>query len=182
VGVGFSAIDLDDAGGDDVEKVAIVCDENDGSCEVFQDVLQPADRFGVEVVGRLVEEEEIRLAGERPAEGDAAFFSSGEWAGGGIEWRGAEGVGEGEDAGVEIPTICVVEEFEEALELGFGAVAIFVAVYRLDDVSGSKCYVFVDGEFGIEFELLREVAGAYAFAEGYISGISLGLVGEDFQE
>ena len=57
VGVGFSAVDLDDAGRDDIEEVAIVSHEDDGSGEVFQDIFQPANGLCVEVVGRLIEEE-----------------------------------------------------------------------------------------------------------------------------
>ena len=54
VGVGFAAVNLDDAGGDGVEEVAVVSDEDDRSGEAAQGGLEPADRFGVEVVGGLV--------------------------------------------------------------------------------------------------------------------------------
>ena len=92
MGIGAPAIDLDDAGGNDIEEVAVVGDENDGPREIFQHVFQPADRLGIEMVGRLIEQKKIRLAGERAAECDAAFLSTGKRAGGGFERGGAEGV------------------------------------------------------------------------------------------
>ena len=57
-------IDFDDARGDYIEEVAIVRDEDDRAGKAFEIIFQPADRFGVEMVGRLIEQQKIRLAGE----------------------------------------------------------------------------------------------------------------------
>ena len=74
----------------------------------------------------------------------------------------------------------MVEEFEEALEFGLRAVAVLVAADRLDDISSSGGDVFVDGEFGIELEFLREVSGADSAAEGDFPRVRLGFAGENF--
>ena len=70
-------VDLDDPRGDDVEEVAVVRDEDHRAGKALQIVLQPADRFGVEMVRRLVEQQQVRLAGERAAERDPALFAAG---------------------------------------------------------------------------------------------------------
>jgi len=46
-----------------------VGDEDDARVDRSQELLEPFDRLDVEVVGRLVEKQEIRLRGERPREG-----------------------------------------------------------------------------------------------------------------
>ena len=48
---------LHDARGDVFEEVAVVRDEDDGAGEGAQEFLQPRDRRGVEVIGRLVEQQ-----------------------------------------------------------------------------------------------------------------------------
>ena len=94
VGIGLAVVDFDDAGGDDVEKVAVVRDEDDRAAVVFEEAFQPADGIGVEVVGWLVEEKEIRLGGKSAAKSNTAFLSTGERAGFGFERGSAQCVGE----------------------------------------------------------------------------------------
>jgi hypothetical protein len=182
VRVGLAVRDLDDPCGDQVEEVAVVGDEDDGAGVALEEALQPADRVGVEVVGRFVEEQQVRLRGECAADGDAAFFTAGERAGFGFERRGAECVGERLDAGVEVPAVGVVDQVEQVGELGLAAVAAFVASDRLDDVGGSGGDVFVDRFFRIEFELLGEVADAEFAAGGDFARVGSVGAAEDFQQ
>ena len=44
----------------DVEKIAVVGDEEEAAGEIGEELLQPRARFDVEVVRRLVEEQDIR--------------------------------------------------------------------------------------------------------------------------
>ena len=74
VGDAFAAVEFEDPAGDVVEEVAVVGNGDDGAGEVVQVALQPGDGFGVEVVGRLIEQQHIGVGQEQAAEGDAAFF------------------------------------------------------------------------------------------------------------
>ena len=47
---------------------------NDGPLVPLQVMFQPGDRFGVEVVGRLIQQQDIRLLQKQPAQGDAALL------------------------------------------------------------------------------------------------------------
>ncbi len=58
-------IDVGGVGGDAVEKVAIVRDGDQRAVVVVEKVLQPVDRFEIEVVGGLVEHQGFRLAEQR---------------------------------------------------------------------------------------------------------------------
>ena len=49
------------AGGDAVHKLAVVADDNHRLGTVNQEVFQPLDGFNVEVIGRLVEQQHIRI-------------------------------------------------------------------------------------------------------------------------
>ena len=51
-----------------VDEVAIVADQDDGSGVLAQEALEPLDRCQVEVVGRLVEEEQVRVGEQQATE------------------------------------------------------------------------------------------------------------------
>ena len=62
------AIELENPAGDVVQEVAIVGDGDDGARVVLQKALEPGDRFRVEMVGRLVEQQQIRRLQQQPAQ------------------------------------------------------------------------------------------------------------------
>ena len=57
-----TAIQFEDPPGDVVQEVAVVGDRDDCARVVLEVLLQPRDRFGVEVVGGLVQEQQIGSA------------------------------------------------------------------------------------------------------------------------
>ena len=67
-----AAIELENPAGDVVEEVAIVRDRDDGARVVLEEPLEPRDRLGVEVVGRLVEQQQVGRLQQQPAERHAA--------------------------------------------------------------------------------------------------------------
>ena len=56
-----AAVELEDPAGDVVEEVAVVGDRDDVPGILLQVALEPGDRLGVEVVGRLVEQQQVGL-------------------------------------------------------------------------------------------------------------------------
>src|SRR4051794_16153045 len=71
-----AAKEFDDAGGNAIEKVAVVRHDEAGARIRAQEILQPLDRLGIEVIGGLIENEEIGLRDERAAESHAALFAA----------------------------------------------------------------------------------------------------------
>ncbi len=69
--------ELDDAVGDAVEEIAVVGHEEAGAAGADEELFEPGDRFDVEVVGRLVEDEQVWAGDDGAAEGDAAFLAAG---------------------------------------------------------------------------------------------------------
>src|SRR4051794_26772992 len=64
-------IELEDPARDVVEEVAVVRDGDDRARVLGEVALEPRDRLGVEVVGRLVEEQQVGRAQEQAAQRDA---------------------------------------------------------------------------------------------------------------
>ena len=85
VRITFSLIQLDHPGGDHIEKIAIVRHENERPCKRLQKLLQPTDRFSIQMVRGLIEQEEVRLRGESTAKCHPPLFPSGKWPDGIIQ-------------------------------------------------------------------------------------------------
>src|SRR5262249_58015578 len=68
VGDATAAIKLEDPAGHIVEKIAVVGDDQDRAGIIAQMAFEPADGLGVEMVGGLVEQQEVRLLEQQPAE------------------------------------------------------------------------------------------------------------------
>ena len=65
------AIELDDACGETLEEGAIVCHKHHRARIRGEEIFEPDDGVDVQVVGRLVEQQQIRLTGKRARQQDA---------------------------------------------------------------------------------------------------------------
>jgi hypothetical protein len=74
----LAAVELEDPARDVVEEVAIVGHRHDGALVLLEVALEPRDRLGVEVVGGLVEQQQVGRGEQQPAERDAAALAAGE--------------------------------------------------------------------------------------------------------
>ena len=59
-----------------VKEVAVVGDRDDGAAVVLEGALEPGHRFGVEVVRRLVEQQQVGLGQQQPTQGDATALAA----------------------------------------------------------------------------------------------------------
>ena len=76
VGVVTAAIEFEHPVDDIIEEVAVVRHEDDVAGIFLQIVFQPRHAFGVEMVGRLVEQQDVRLFEQQLAERDAALLTA----------------------------------------------------------------------------------------------------------
>ena len=73
-----AAVNLEDPARDVVEEVAIMGDRDDAALVVVQKAFEPGDRLGVEMVGRLVEQEQVGRREQQATECDATLLATGE--------------------------------------------------------------------------------------------------------
>ena len=78
VGDAAAAVELEDPAGDVVEEVPVVRHRDDRALVVGEEALEPEHRLGVEVVRRLVEQQQVGRGEEQPAERDPAALAAGE--------------------------------------------------------------------------------------------------------
>ena len=78
---GWAALEVPDAGGDLVDEVEVVGDEEDGALVLLQGEVEGVAGFEVEVVGGLVEDEDVGLLQHELAEEQACRFAAGERVG-----------------------------------------------------------------------------------------------------
>ena len=100
-----AAIELEDPAGDVVEEVAVVRDRDDGSEIVLEEPLQPGHRLGVEMVGRLVEQQQVGRLQQQPAEGDAPALAAGQRGDVGIRRRQPQRVHRQLEPRIEVPAV-----------------------------------------------------------------------------
>ena len=113
-----AAIELEDPARDVVEEVPVVGDRDDGARVRAEEVLEPGDRLGVEMVGRLVEQQQIGRGEQQPAERDAAALASGERGDVGVARRTAQRVHRHLDLRVDLPGADLVDAVLHAALLG----------------------------------------------------------------
>ncbi len=100
-------------------------DRHDGALVLGQVLLQPVHRLGVEVVGGLVEQQQVGRLEEQLAQRHAALLATGEVDHGPVAGRAAQGVHGLLELGVEVPGVGVVQfllELAHLLEQRVGVV------------------------------------------------------------
>ena len=71
-----AAVEFENPTGDIVEKIAVVGHGNHGALVVAEKAFEPSHRFGVEVIGRLVQQQDIRALQQEPAQGHAPALAT----------------------------------------------------------------------------------------------------------
>ena len=182
-----AAIELEDPASDIVEEVAVVGDDQDRARIIAQMAFEPQYRLGIEMVGRLVEQKQLGLFEQQPAQRDAAALAAGELRHLGAVGRAAQRIHRLIDLGIEIPQALGLDLVLELGHLVGGLVGIIggefvVAVedrlLRRDALHD----VFAHGLSGIELRLLRQVTDAGALGDPALAVIFGVDAGHDAQQ
>ena len=123
-GIALAAVELEDPAGDVVEEVPVVGHGDDRAGVLGEVALEPRDRLGVEVVRRLVEEEQVGRAEQQAAERDAAALAAGELRDVGVGGRQAQRVHRVLELRVEVPRVGRLDLVLDAGHLVGGLVAV----------------------------------------------------------
>jgi hypothetical protein len=71
-----ATVQFQDPAGDVVQEVAVVSDGHNGAVVIMQEALQPGHGFGIQVVGRLVQQEHVRAGQQQAAQGHTAALAT----------------------------------------------------------------------------------------------------------
>jgi hypothetical protein len=165
VDVAAAALQLEDPGRDPVEHVPVVGDEDEPAPEGGQPGLQPGDGLHVEVVGGLVEHEEVDLLHQHPGQGDPLDLPPGQGA---DVVAGHAGHAQVVEDGRRLPTVLPARGAARAQVLpARGAARAQVGADRLA------------GGPGRQGRLLVEVADAHVPAPADGAVLGLGRPGQD---
>ena len=182
-----AAVELEDPARDVVEEVAIVGDGDDRALVVLEVPLEPGDRLGVEVVRRLVEQQQVGGGEQQPAERDAAALAAGERRDVGVGGREPERVHRLVELGVEVPRVGGVDLLLQARELVRGLVRVVrgelvEAVEQRADPGHAVLDVAAHVLVGVELRLLLEQPDGGAGRELGLAAVLGVLTGHDPQQ
>ena len=104
-----AAVDLGDPLRHVVQEVPVVGDGQHGAGVVGQELLEPEHRFGVQVVGRLVEQQQVGRGEQQLAQGDPPLLAAGEHRDVGVRGWAAQRVHGLLELRVEVPGVGVVD-------------------------------------------------------------------------
>ena len=191
-GNALSAVEFEDPAGDIVEEIAVVGDRNDGAGKFRQKALQPGDRFGVQMVGRLVEQQHVRPGEQQPGERDAPPLAAGQGGHAVLRRRAAQRVHRHLDAPVEVPGVGGVDPFlkpglflDQAVHLVVGQLfaephrdfvePVEQRLERRDAVHD----ILADGPAVIQFGFLGQIADLHALGGPSFAGDAVVQPGHD---
>ena len=93
-------------------------DEEQGTLELIaEEVLQPDDGFGVQMVRRLIEEQQVRLGNERTGEGHATLLTAGQSTHKAIRCGHTEFIHRRGDHVLDVPAIAQIDLVQEFMLL-----------------------------------------------------------------
>ena len=171
VGDAPAAIELEDPAGDVVEEVPVVRHGDDGALVLGEEPLEPEHRLRVQMVRRLVEEQEVGRAQEQAAERDAAALAARERRDVPVALRQPERVHRMVELFFELPCAPAVDLVlhlgllgQQRVEVGVGLGELrgdlVEAVEQVAQLPDAVLDVLAHGLCGVELGLLFQQADA----------------------
>ena len=193
VGVEVTAVNLGDPAGDVVEEVAVVSDGDDRARIGREVLLQPEDGLGVQVVGRLVEEQQVGRLDEELAQRDAAALATRQDGDRLIRRRTAQRVHRLIELRVDVPRVGSIDLGLQLTHLVHQGIEVGVRVGHLfgdlieagklgEDVGRAQTHVFDDGLRLVQDRLLHENADRVAGRQASLAIAGLVQAGHDLQD
>ena len=83
-------------------------DKDDGAAKILEEIFQPVDGFDIQVVGRLIEQQQVGIAGQRTGQRHFAQPATGEAIEGHVRIQPQQGQ-HLTDTGLELPAVLIIE-------------------------------------------------------------------------
>ncbi|MNO47861.1 hypothetical protein D3C76_381850 [compost metagenome] len=169
----LATVEFENPAGDVVEEVAVVGDRHHGAREVVEEVFQPGDRVGVQVVGRFVQQQHVRSGQQQTTQRHAALLATGEVFDLRVPCRQAQRIGGDFQLTLEVVAVGSLDDgfqlgllggqrVEVGVRLGVGGVDLVQTGLGLFDLANGFFDDIADGGLRVELRLLRQVANVDA--------------------
>ena len=184
-GDALAAVEFQDPAGHVVEEVAVVGHGDDRALVLLQVLLQPVDGLGVQVVGGLVEQQDVGLLQQQAAQGHTAPLTTAQVLGQLVAFGAAQGIHRTLQAVVQVPGIGGVDD---VLQLGltgkqfvhllgilvvFGQAELEVDflefLERVHHVLHAFLHHFLDRLGRVELRILGQVAHSVSGSEHHLA-------------
>ena len=167
-------------------------DGHDGAGVALQELLQPIDRLGVQVIGRLIKQQHVGLGQQHAAQRHAALFTAGEQADFGVPRRQAQrvsgdfelvlGVGaSGGDDGFEA-RLLGGQRVKVGVFFGVSGIHRFELGLGGKDCTHARFNAFAHRVLRVELGFLRQVADVQAQHRRGFAFDFLVQTGHDFEQ
>ena len=182
--------------GDVVEEVAVVGDDDHRAGILAQRLFEPLDRFGVEMVGRLVQQQQVGLFQQRHAQGHAPPLAAGKLAAPARRRAEAPGRRRRCPSCGPTPSRCrrrsvpasrpissiSLSKSSSGCRIGHAAGDFVEAVDQVLDRLHGREQVFADGFVEVQLRLLGDVADAHPLGQRGRAVEVLVEAGHDLQQ
>ncbi len=145
--------------GNVVQEVTIMGNGDNGTSVALKMVFQPCHGFGIEVVGRFVQQQDIRFFQQQATQRDAAFFAAGQYVDHGLSGRTAQRIHGLFEAAVEVPGVEMIEFFLH-FALPRNEIVHFIIGHRLGELH-VDVVEFVDQINGFLNAFLDDLANGF---------------------
>ncbi len=192
-GDAFAAVEFKNPTGNIVKEIAVVRDGNDSAFVLLKVVLEPFNALGVEVVGRLVKQQYVRLLQQQTAQGHTAALTAAEVLDKLVLVGATQGVHSAFQAAVEVPGIVLLQQFgqfaltlaqfiEVGIRLRKGIVHLLIFFHPVNYILHSLLHHFLHCLAVIELGLLLKIADTVAWRKHHLALVVLVYAGNDFQQ
>ena len=193
---GHGLVDLDDLGGNPVQEIAVMGDHDHSTFVIQQISLQPGDGVHVQMVGGLVQDDQLRPLQKELAQSHPGLLAAGKGGHGLLEFRlreaqsfqhaddfafigisapGFEGVGQG---------VVLTHQGLQAVPLGclHGKLTCADAVFQVDQFLLDGQELLIDCLRGVHRVVLGQIAEGLASGHGHAALVRLHLAHQDAQQ
>ena len=165
-----------------VEKMPVMGDHQQAARIARQELRDPFHRFGVQMVGRLIEHQEVRPGDQGPSQSHATTFSTGQFADPPIIRRATQLIEGRANPRIDRPAL---ELLDTLFQMVMSTRVTREILKLMNEGKDMPCPIsrgLEDCDVGIQFKGLGQITGDQVPAPGDHTVIDLGFTGQDTHE
>ena len=175
-----TAVQLDDAGADGIQKGAVVADGDHAATEVLQQLFQPEDGIHVQVVGRLVQQQHVGARDQRLRQRYALARAARQVADDGstVQTQALQGFFHALFPGPAVQCLDAALQLVQRVRIG----GLQIALAQFQHLGQTGTDGFEHGVLRVQHGLLRDIDNAHALLQLQVAIIGMLQPAQDAQQ